>query len=131
MPEGDTVWLAARRMHEALAGRPLARSDFRVPRYATVDLVGRTVLEVVSRGKHLLTRMDGDLTLHTHFRMEGSWRLFRPGQKWTGGAGHTIRVVLGNADWTAVGYRMPVVDLLPTSEEAQVVGGCRKVAQGI
>jgi endonuclease-8 len=109
-------------MNDALAGRPLTRSEFRVPRYATVDLVGRTVLEVVSRGKHLLTRIDGDLTLHTHFRMEGSWRLFRPGQKWTGGAGHTIRVVLGNAEWTAVGYRMPVVDLVPTSEEGQVVG---------
>jgi endonuclease-8 len=109
-------------MNDALAGRSLTRSEFRVPRYATVDLVGRTVLEVVSRGKHLLTRIDGDLTLHTHFRMEGSWRLFRPGQKWTGGAGHTIRVVLGNAEWTAVGYRMPVVDLVPTSEEGQVVG---------
>ena len=122
MPEGDTVWLAGRRLHEALAGRPLTQSEFRVPRYATVDLVGRPVLEVVSRGKHLLTRIDGDLTLHTHFRMDGSWRLFRAGQRWTGGPAHTIRVVLANADWTAVGYRLPVVDLIPTSEEAQAVG---------
>lgn len=122
MPEGDTVWLAGRRLHDALAGRPLTRSEFRVPRYATVDLVGRPVLEVVSRGKHLLTRIDPDLTLHTHFRMDGSWRLFRAGQRWSGGPAHTIRAVLGNADWTAVGYRLPVLDLIPTSEEAQVVG---------
>ena len=122
MPEGDTVWLAARRLHAALAGRRLTRADLRVPRYATADLTGRTVHEVVSRGKHLLTRLDDDLTLHTHLRMDGSWRLFRPGQRWSGGPAHTVRVVLGNADWTAVGFRLPVVDLLPTSAEADVVG---------
>ena len=57
MPEGDTVWLAAQRMHAALAGRVLTKSDFRVPTLATTDLSGRTVLDVVPRGKHLLTRL--------------------------------------------------------------------------
>jgi endonuclease VIII len=61
MPEGDVVWATAKRLHEALAGRVLTRSDFRVPRYATTDLTGRSVLEVVSRGKHLLIRVDGDV----------------------------------------------------------------------
>ena len=75
MPEGDTVWLAASRLHAALAGRVLTRSDFRVPALATADLVGREVLEVTPRGKHLLTRFAGGLTLHTHFRMDGSWHL--------------------------------------------------------
>ena len=40
MPEGDVVWYAARRLHKALAGRALTRSDFRVPRLATADLTG-------------------------------------------------------------------------------------------
>jgi len=75
VPEGDTVWLAAKRMHDALAGRPLTRFDLRVPRHATADLTGVTVTEVVARGKHLLTRFDGGVTLHTHFRMDGSWHL--------------------------------------------------------
>jgi endonuclease-8 len=57
MPEGDTVWQAARRLHDALAGKVLTRSDLRVPKYATADLTGRTVLEVAPRGKHLLTRI--------------------------------------------------------------------------
>ena len=56
MPEGDAVWSTARRLHEALAGRVVTRSDFRVPRYATVNLAGQTVTEAVSRGKHLLIR---------------------------------------------------------------------------
>ena len=59
MPEGDTVWLTARRLHEALAGRVLTRSDVRVPRYATTNLAGRTVTEVAARGKHLLIRVEG------------------------------------------------------------------------
>ena len=59
MPEGDTVWQAARRLHDALAGKVLTRSDLRVPRFATADLTGRTVLDVTPRGKHLLTRDRG------------------------------------------------------------------------
>ena len=122
MPEGDTVWLAARRMNDALAGRVLTRSDFRVPQLATTDLTGRSVVEVVSRGKHMLTRVDGGVTLHTHFEMDGSWHLYRPGSRWTGGPAHQVRVVLENAEWQAVGYRLPVVELLPTGDEATVVG---------
>ena len=120
MPEGDTVWLHARRLHEALAGRELTTSDFRVPQLATTSLVGLTVTEVVSRGKHLLTRLSSGITLHTHLRMDGTWRVYRPGQRWTGGPGWQIRVVLGNADHVAVGYRLPVVELV--RDEAAVVG---------
>jgi endonuclease-8 len=122
MPEGDTVWLAGRRLHDALAGHPLTRSDFRVPQLATVDLSGRTVTGVVSRGKHLLTRIGDDLTLHTHFRMDGSWHLYRPGDRWRGGPEWQVRVLLANAGWQAVGYRLPVVELLPRDRESEAVG---------
>lgn len=118
MPEGDTVWLSAKRMHEALAGQVLTRSDFRVPSLATVDLSGQTVLSVAARGKHLLTRLSGGLTLHTHFRMDGTWHLYRSGDRWRGGAGWQVRVVLENASWVAVGYRLPVVELVSSEDEA-------------
>ena len=122
MPEGDTVWLAGKRLHDALAGDALVRSDFRVPSLATVDLAGQTVLEVVPRGKHLLTRLSGGLTLHTHFRMDGSWHLYRPGDRWSGGPEWQVRAVLETASWQAVGYRLPVVELLATSDEDAAVG---------
>jgi endonuclease-8 len=122
VPEGDTVWLSAKRMHDALAGRRLTGSDFRVPRYATSDLSGQTVLAVVPRGKHMLTRFDSGLTLHTHFEMEGTWRTFTAGQHWSGGPAHEIRIVLSNEVRTAVGYRIPVIELLDTSAEDSVVG---------
>jgi endonuclease VIII len=122
MPEGDTVWLAGRRLDDALAGQALTRSDFRVPQLATVDLTGRRVVEVVSRGKHLLTRLDDDLTLHTHFRMDGTWHLYRPGDRWRGGPAWQVRIVLETEPWLAVGYRLPVVELLPRDREVDAVG---------
>ncbi|MBE1534920.1 Fpg/Nei family DNA glycosylase [Actinomadura algeriensis] len=119
MPEGDVVRLAARRLHEALAGRPLTRSDFRVPRLATVDLRGRTVLEAVSRGKHLLIRVEGGVTVHTHLLMEGRWRVRRAGPV---PRDHRVRLVLANAEWQAVGSSLGLVELLRTADEADAVG---------
>ncbi|WP_255955915.1 Fpg/Nei family DNA glycosylase [Streptomyces odontomachi] len=122
MPEGDTVWQAARRLHRALAGRVLVRSDLRVPAHATADLTGRTVLDVTPRGKHLLTRMSGGLTLHSHLAMEGAWKIYQPGERWRGGPGHQIRAILGTDGPTAVGYRLPVLELLRTGDEQRAVG---------
>jgi len=67
VPEGDTVWRTARHLDQALSGRNLTRTDFRVPTLATTDLSGRLVVETISRGKHLLTRI-GEVTLHTHLK---------------------------------------------------------------
>jgi endonuclease-8 len=122
MPEGDTVWRACKRLNQALAGQVLVRTDFRVPSLATTDLSGRQVSEVVARGKHILMRLSGGVTLHSHFRMDGSWHLYRPGERWRGGPDHEIRVVLETEPWTAVGYRLPVLDLVATDKEDSVVG---------
>jgi endonuclease-8 len=114
------VWLTARRLHGALAGRVLTRSDFRVPRFATADLTGQTVTETVSRGKHLLTRTDAGVTVHTHLRMDGSWRV-RPAAEHASG-GHRIRLILANDTWQAVGYLLGVVEILATAAEQGAVG---------
>src|ERR1700761_212073 len=120
MPEGDVVWYTARRLHEALAGRVLIRSDFRVPRLATADLSGDVVTETASRGKHLLTRTRSGLTVHTHLKMDGSWRV-RPAAERVRDS-HQIRLLLANEEWQAVGYQLGVVELIRTSEESQAVG---------
>lgn len=122
MPEGDTVLQTAKRLHRALAEQVLTRSDLRVPRFATADLTGRTVLGVSARGKHLLTRIEGGLTLHSHLRMDGAWRVYGPDERWRGGPAHQIRAVLANTAHTAVGYRLPVLELLRTRDEEQIVG---------
>ncbi|MCK1798770.1 DNA glycosylase [Streptomyces sp. XM4193] len=122
MPEGDTVWRTARQLNDALAGSELVSADLRVPRLATVDLVGREVLETLPRGKHLLTRLSGGLTLHTHLGMEGSWRCGPVGSRWSGGPAHQVRAVLAGPEQQAVGYRLPVLELLRTREEESAVG---------
>jgi endonuclease VIII len=114
------VWYTARRLHEALAGRVLTRSDFRVPRLATADLTGDVVTETVSRGKHLLTRTRGGLTVHTHLRMDGTWRVQPAADPIR--ESHRIRLILANEDRQAVGYQLGVVELVRTSDEPRVTG---------
>jgi endonuclease-8 len=126
MPEGDVVWRTARTLHAALAGEALTGCDLRWPTFATADLTGRTVLAVVPRGKHLLMRFDGDppLTLHSHLRMEGSWRLYPADRTAPTGAGRRddVRAVLRTTGWTAVGRRLGMLDLVRTRDEYTLVG---------
>jgi endonuclease-8 len=89
---------------------------------AATDLTGVGVREVVSRGKHQLFRFGNALTLHTHFRMDGTWRIFANGRRWSGDPEFEVRAVLATADHSAVGYRLPVIELVPTSAEDTVVG---------
>jgi endonuclease VIII len=120
MPEGDMVWRTARQLDQALADCVLKCSDFRVPRFATADLTGQVVTGTVSRGKHLLTRVDGGQTVHTHLRMDGSWRI-RPASDYLP-RDHRIRLVLGNDERQAIGYLLGVVEIVPTKHEERVVG---------
>jgi endonuclease VIII len=121
VPEGDTVWRTARHLDRALSGHELVETDFRVPAHATLDLSGRTVEATVSRGKHLLTRIGTDHTLHTHLKMEGSWHLYKPGSGWRRPA-HEARVVLRTDEWTAVGFALGIVEVVPRAAEHTVVG---------
>ena len=121
MPEGDSVFVAATRLHRALGGSTLTKTDFRVPAIATADLSGRKLLEVVSRGKHFLFRIEGGTTFHSHFKMDGEWHLYRPGARWRGAA-HAVRVVLETREWAAVGFHLAMTELVPTAQEERVVG---------
>jgi endonuclease VIII len=127
MPEGDTVWNTARVLNGALAGAAVRQSDFRVPQLATVDLTGARVLGCGSRGKHLLLRFVGPdegraLTLHSHLRMDGAWRVYSSGEAWRGRPAHLIRVVLRTLTTVAVGYHLHDLKLVPTADEESLVG---------
>lgn len=119
------MWRAAHQLHEALAGQTLTASDFRVPRFATLNLAGWTVSEVVPRGKHLLMRLAGpdkkELTIHSHLKMEGAWQVYPPGGRWRK-PGFTARCVLRTAVADAVGFSLGIVEVVPTADEDKIVG---------
>jgi endonuclease-8 len=113
MPEGDTIFRAARTLHRALAGKTVVRFQTVLTQLERVDvdtpLVGRTVERAESRGKHLLIHFSGDLILRTHMRMNGSWHIYRPGERWQLPA-RDMRVVVATEDFEAVAFRVPVAE---------------------
>jgi len=123
VPEGDSVFRLARRLDDGLRGSLVARSDLRVPSLATRDLAGRQLLEHATYGKHLLTRFSGDVTLHSHLRMDGEWTVTRPGRRLPTRLMPHVRVVLEMTDQrTAWGVRLHDLALVATSEESRLVG---------
>jgi endonuclease-8 len=120
MPEGDTVYRTAVNLDAALAGSALTRCDIRVPAFATVDLTGDVVEGVVSRGKHLLIRVNAH-SIHSHLKMEGSWHVYRHGTKWRRPAWQA-RAILATADWLAVGFQLGTLDVVARDDEESVVG---------
>ncbi|GAA1943769.1 DNA-formamidopyrimidine glycosylase family protein [Amycolatopsis minnesotensis] len=121
MPEGDTVFLTGKRLDKALAGKTLLLSDFRHPALATVDLSGHEVHGVGTVGKHLFTRFSGELSLHSHLKMDGTWEVYPYGRRWRKPA-HHARVVLGVEGAQAVGFRVHDLEILPTAAEHRLVG---------
>ncbi|PZR55409.1 Fpg/Nei family DNA glycosylase [Xylanimonas oleitrophica] len=122
MPEGDVLRLTAERLGAALVGAPLVRAELRWPSAAGADLVGRTVVESVSYGKHLLLRLDDGRTLHTHLRMEGDWRVERTGTPAAAGRSPAVRAVLATSAWTCLGRSLGMLDLVRTRDEATLLG---------
>ncbi|MGV8910848.1 MAG: Fpg/Nei family DNA glycosylase [Propionicimonas sp.] len=123
MPEGDTIWRTARRLSEALADEVIINADLRWPRLSTADLRGMRTLEVASRGKNLLHRLDSGLTLHSHLRMEGQWRV----ETTEGLANRTLanpqlRALVSTSRWTALGIRLGEMHLLETRDESRLLG---------
>jgi endonuclease-8 len=115
VPEGDSIFRAARTLHRALTGKVVTRFESVVPALSRIDedapLAGRTVEEVSAAGKHLLMRFSGDLVLRTHMRMNGSWHIYRPGERWQRPA-DDMRVVVGTEDFVAVAFNVPVAEFL-------------------
>ena len=86
MPEGDTIHYAANRIRPVLAGQVPDAIETPHPRFGKdrwgERLEGRAVEAVEAHGKHLFLRFEGDLTIHSHLRMSGSWGVFGPGRRW-------------------------------------------------
>jgi endonuclease-8 len=118
MPEGDTIHYAAGRIRPVLEGHvpdELATPHARFARDRWPErLAGRAVRSVDAYGKHLFLRFEGDLTIHSHLRMTGSWRVFEAGRPWKGSR-RAAWLVLRRGDAEVVQFNGPVLELMTES----------------
>ena len=115
MPEGDSIYRAARTLNKVLAGHVVTKFDTAYAHLSRVDddtpIAGRAIERCESAGKHLLIVFSGDLILRTHMRMNGSWHLYRHGERWWRGP-QSMRVRIDTADWVAVAFNVPVAEFV-------------------
>jgi endonuclease VIII len=113
MPEGDTIYRAARALQRAIGGKVVTGFETGLAKLARVNddapIVGRVVEKVESRAKWCLVYFSGDLILVTHMLMSGSWHLYRPGERWKMPRS-AMRVVIRTADWEAVAFNVQVAE---------------------
>lgn len=83
MAEGDTILRAARRIEAALRGGTVeASAPNPRGRTARIERLDNHTFERASaHGKHLLLHF-GELVLHSHLGMSGSWHTYRRGEPW-------------------------------------------------
>jgi endonuclease-8 len=118
MPEGDTIAYAARRMRPVLEGHVPDEIQTPHPRHRLdrwpERLAGRAVSQIATHGKHLFIRFDGELTIHSHLRMTGSWAVYGPGRRWHRAPGRAW-LLLSRAGHQVVQFDGPVLELLTES----------------
>ncbi len=113
MPEGDTIFRAARTLHRALAGSTVTGFETQLPVLARADtdrpIIGRTVEYARATGKWLQIAFSGDLVLLTHMLMSGSWHIYRPGETWQKSRYH-MRVAIETPAIIAVAFNVQVAE---------------------
>jgi len=124
MPEGDTIFRTARALRRALLDKPVTvfRSTYPLLTRFNDDtpLAGQTVQTIESRGKWLLIQFSGGGTLATHMLMNGSWHIYRHGERWQQPRTN-MRIVLENSEYIAVGFRVPVARIMKSYEIERVL----------
>jgi endonuclease-8 len=116
MPEGDALHRAAARL-QALVGEKV-EAVAPHPRGAATGVArgvdGRRLEKVEAVGKNLLLHFEGGVTMLSHLRMSGRWRVeprgtYRTGRPW---------LVLRGGEWEAVQWNGPVLTLDPRAVDA-------------
>jgi endonuclease-8 len=115
VPEGDTIHYAANRIRPVLAGHVPDEIATPHPRFGRARwserLAGRAVTSVDAHGKHLFLRFEGGLTIHSHLRMTGSWRVLGPARR----PSRTAWLALRRGERTVIQVNGPVLELMSDS----------------
>ena len=119
MPEGDAIFRTARTLHRALSGHQVVRFESVLPALTRIHedtpVTGRSVESVTAAGKHILMRFSQGLVLRTHMRMNGSWHIYRPGERWQRPR-RDMRLLIATREFEAIGFNVPVAEFLNDRE---------------
>jgi endonuclease VIII len=109
VPEGDSIHRIAERLQPLVGERLEVETPH--PRAQVLGIAkrldGKRLERVEAAGKNLLLRFEGGLTLRSHLRMKGRWRLQRRGARTFG----TPWLVLRASEVEAVQWNGPVLEL--------------------
>jgi endonuclease-8 len=113
LPEGDTIFRAARALNNALASTTVLGFETGFARLASANdnapVTGRVIEKVEARGKWLLIHFSGNLILVTHMLMSGSWHIYRTGERWKRERSQ-MRVLIRTAQYEAVAFSVPIAE---------------------
>jgi endonuclease VIII len=133
MPEGDTIFRAARTLNRALAGQLVTGFESVLSKLTRVDfdsgVTGRTVEKVEAQGKWMRMHFSGDLILLTHMLMSGSWHIYRPGETWQRRS-IDMRIVVKTEKIWAVAFNVPIAEF-HTPDTLRRREGFRKLGQDV
>jgi len=88
MAEGPQVRRRTEWLHKHLAGRAVLGCDSTREDLPAESLIGKSVRRAFCQGKHIVLEFEGDLFLHNHLLMRGTWKklegrqLFLPPNAW-------------------------------------------------
>jgi endonuclease-8 len=133
MPEGDTIFRAARTLNRALAGRAVTGFETVLPKLSRVDfdcgITGRKVESVRARGKWMSMNFSGGLVLLSHMLMNGSWHIYRPGEAWQRRQ-IDMRIVIKTEKIWAVAFNVPIAEF-HTEDTLRRRQGFRNLGQDV
>jgi endonuclease-8 len=133
MPEGDTIFRAARTLNRALAGHAVTGFETVLPKLSRVEfdsgITGRTVESVEARGKWMSMNFSGGLVLLTHMLMNGSWHIYRPGEAWQRRQ-IDMRIVIKTEKIWAVAFNVPIAEF-HTEDTLRRRQGFRNLGQDV
>jgi endonuclease VIII len=119
LAEGDTIHRAARRLGEALTGKPIREAVAPNPRAALGGSVerlrGRRLQRAEARGKHLLLHFDDGIVIHSHLGMRGAWHVYPRRARWRRPRG-SAWLVLSTKSHDAAQFGGSILELLTEPE---------------
>ena len=116
MPEGPEIRRAADRIERAVGGKVAEEVTFAFPHLQRFEprLCGRLVEAIETRGKAILVRFEGNLSVYAHSQLYGRWYVMGRGK--LPQTNRSLRFAIHNEKKSALLYSASEIDVLTPAE---------------